>query len=265
MDSDPVHLEHPTNTGDAVARPFVVPCRTIRPGRILHWLASGWRDFMRAPALSLLFGGVIALVSVAVSALAWSLGRFALLATLLSGFVFIAPLLGVGLYCVSRGLEAGRTPRLRDSFVLAKRVLGQAGIFALAQLVILLLWSRAGMLVSALVTIESGDPRSLVEFLLIGSAIGSVFAGFTFAVSVFSLPMIADRDVDMVTACISSAQAVLRNKLAMLCWAGTLALLTAIGFATAFLGLVVIMPWLAYACWHAYRDTLDASSWPQLP
>lgn len=265
MDSDPTHRNDQVDAGASGERAFVVPCRTVRPGRIIHWLQLGWRDFARAPALSLLFGGVIALISVAVSALAWSLGRFALLAILLSGFVFIAPLLGVGLYCVSRAFEAGRPPRLRDSFVLAKRVIGQAGVFALAQVVILLLWSRAGMLVSALVTIQPGELRSLFEFLLIGSAIGSAFAAFTFAVAVFSLPMIADRDVDMVTACISSVQAVLHNKLTMLCWAGTLALLTALGFATAFLGLVVVMPWLAYACWHAYRDTLDASSWPQLP
>jgi len=265
LDSDPTHRNDHADASASAERAFVVPCRTVRPGRVIHWLQLGWRDFARAPALSLLFGGVIALISVAISALAWMLGRFALLAVLLSGFVFIAPLLGVGLYCVSRALEAGRTPRLGDSFVLAKRVMGQAGVFAIAQLVILLLWSRAGMLVSALVTIQPGDPRSLLEFLVIGSAIGSVFAAFTFAVAVFSLPMIADRDVDMVTACISSVQAVLRNKLTMLCWAGTLAVLTALGFATVFLGLVVIMPWLAYACWHAYRDTLDASSWPQLP
>jgi uncharacterized membrane protein len=149
--------------------------------------------------------------------------------------------------------------------VLAKRVMGQAAVFALAQLVILMLWSRAGMMVSALVIIEPGDMRTLVEFLLIGSAFGAVFAALTFAVAVFSLPMIADRDVDMVTAGISSVNAVLQNKLTMLCWAVTLAGLTALGFATAFLGLVVVMPWLAYACWHAYRDTLDASAWPPLP
>ncbi len=265
MDSDPPRPDEHLDAGASGEPPFVAPCRTVTPGQIGHWLRCGWRDFVRAPALSLLFGGVIALISVAISALAWSLGRFALLAVLLSGFVFIAPLLGVGLYCVSRALETGRPPRLEDSFVLAKRVIGQAGVFAIAQLVILLLWSRAGMLVSALVTIQPGDLQSLFEFLLIGSAIGSVFAAFTFAVAVFSLPMIADRDVDMVTACISSVQAVLRNKLTMLCWAATLALLTALGFATFFLGLVVIMPWLAYACWHAYREALDASSWPQLP
>ena len=246
-------------------RALVVPCIDLTPSAPWRWLGKGWADCRRAPGLSLLFGVIIALVSLGVSVLAWWLGRFALLATLLSGFVFIAPLLAVGLYCVSRQLEAGKTPRLRDSFDLARRVVGQAGVFAIAQFVILLLWSRAGMMVSALVTIEPGNTRTLVEFLLVGSAIGSVFATFTYATAVLSLPMIADRDVDMITACISSVNAVLRNKFTLGCWALVLALLTALGFATAFVGLVVIMPWLAYACWHAYRDVLDASAWAQMP
>ena len=245
-------------------RPFAVPCATLDAGAPLRWLRAGWRDFRRAPGLSLLFGGVVLLVSVAVSALAWSLGRFALLAALLSGFVFVAPLIAVGLYCVSRELEAGRRPELRDSFVLARRVAGQAGVFALAQLVVLMLWSRAGMMVNALVPVENNDLATWVEFLLIGSAAGSVFAAFTFATAAFSLPMIADRDVDMVTAGVSSVNAVLRNKGVMLLWAALIALLTAVGFLTAYLGLVVVMPWLAYSAWHAYRETLDATAWPRL-
>jgi uncharacterized membrane protein len=245
-------------------RPFVVPCADLSPAAPLRWLRLGWQDLRRAPGLSLIFGGVIMLVSIAVSALAWSLGRFALLATLLSGFVFIAPLLGVGLYCVSRELEAGRRPALHQSFTLARRVMGQAGVFALAQLVILLLWSRAGMMINVFFPAEAGDSASLIEFLAIGSTVGSMFAGFTFATAAFSLPMIADRDVDMITACISSVHAVLRNKFTMLCWASLIALLTALGFATAFLGLAIIMPWLAYAAWHAYRETLDASAWPEM-
>jgi len=76
--------------------------------------------------------------------------------------------------------------------------------------------------------------------------------------------MIADRDVDMVTACVSSINAVLRNKPVMLLWALLIVLLTALGFLTAFVGLAVVMPWLAYATWHAYRETLDASGWPAL-
>ncbi|GAB2492078.1 DUF2189 domain-containing protein [Arenimonas alkanexedens] len=250
--------------GNDEARPFVVPCASLPTGAPLRWLALGWHDLRRTPGLSLLFGAVIVLVSVAVSALAWSLGRFALLATLLSGFVFVAPLIAVGLYCVSRALEAGQRPSLRDSFVLARRVAGQAGVFALVQLVILLLWSRAGMMVNAFVPIEDGSARALLEFLLIGSLAGSVFAALTFAIAAFSLPMIADRDVDMVTAGVSSVNAVLRNKSVCLLWATIIALLTAVGFLTAYLGLLVIMPWLAYASWHGYRETLDASAWPRL-
>ncbi|MCR6496488.1 hypothetical protein LJB71_09850 [Thermomonas sp. S9] len=82
--------------------------------------------------------------------------------------------------------------------------------------------------------------------------------------SVFSLPMVAERDVDMVTACVSSANAVLRNKPVMLLWAALLAAITLLAFATAFLGLAVAMPWLAYATWHAYRDTLEPEEWPPL-
>ncbi|WP_395792196.1 DUF2189 domain-containing protein [Aquimonas sp.] len=254
----------PPAAADDETRPFVVPCAQLELRAPLRWLRLGWGDFRRAPGLSLLFGAVIVLVSIAVSALAWSLGRFALLATLLSGFVFIAPLIAVGLYCVSRGLEAGRQPSLADSFALARRVIGQAGVFALAQLVILLLWSRAGMMVSAFVPMQSGSLQGLLEFLLIGSAVGSVFAAITFATAAFSLPMIADRDVDMVTACVSSIHAVLRNKAVMLFWGVLIALLTALGFASAFLGLGIVMPWLAYAAWHGYRETLDTREWPAL-
>jgi uncharacterized membrane protein len=251
--------------GDADdARPFVVPCAELDARAPWRWLARGWQDYRRAPGLSLVFGAVIVVVSVAVSALAWSLGRFALLATLLSGFVFIAPLIAVGLYCVSRAFERGERPALRQSFTLARRVAGQAGVYALAQLVILLLWSRAGMLVSALVPVVDGDWRTLVEFLAFGSLAGSVFAALTFAIAAFSLPMIADRDVDMVTAGVSSVHAVLRNKGVLAQWALLIAVLTGLGFATAFLGLALVMPWLAYAAWHGYRETLDASAWPRL-
>lgn len=244
------------------ARPFVVPCAALTLDAPWRWLRLGWQDVRRAPGLTLLFGLLIVVASILVAALAWTLGRFALLATLLSGFVFVAPLIGVGLYCVSRDLAAGRRPTLAHCFSLARRVVGQAAVFALCQLVIVLLWSRAGMMVNAFVPLVDGNVGTLLEFLLIGSAVGSIFAATTFAVAAFSLPMIADRDVDMVTACISSIRAVLCNKRVMLLWATLIVLLTAAGLVTAFLGLAIIMPWLAYAAWHAYRETLDASSWP---
>ena len=246
-------------------RGFVVPCVRLSFAAPFRWLARGWSDLSAAPAISAGFGAVIVVVSLLVAAFAWWLGRFALLATLLSGFVFIAPLIGVGLYGVSRSIESGRRPSIRESLRLSRRVVGQAAVFALLQLVLILLWSRAGMMVAAFVPVRESDPSTLLEFLLIGSAVGSVFALATFAAAAFSLPMIADRDVDMVTACLSSVNAVLRNKGVCFLWGVLIALLTALGFATAFIGLGVIMPWLAYASWHAYRDTLDASAWPRLP
>jgi uncharacterized membrane protein len=246
----------------ADTRALVVPCAKLTLDAPLRWLQLGWQDFKKARALSLFFGVVIALISGLISLFAYSLGRFALLAALLSGFVFVAPLIAVGMYCVSRQLAAGRTPRLRDSFALAKRVVGQAGVFALLQLVLLMVWSRAGMMVSAFVPMEPGNTMQLLEFLAIGSIIGSVFALLTFASMAFSLPMIADRNVDMVTACISSIHAVMQNKVVSMYWAAIVSVLTLFGFATVFLGLIVVMPWLAYSAWHAYCETLDASEWP---
>ncbi len=254
----------PETAPEPAPRPFAVPCRTLGFDAPWRWLRLGWQDFRRAPGLSLLFGAVIVVVSVVVSALAWWLGRFALMATLLSGFVFVAPMLAVGLYCVSRSLQRGEVPALRCSFALARRVAGQAGVYALAQGVVILLWSRAGMMLSALWPVHQGDTPALLEYLLLGSGVGAVFATVTFAISAFSLPMVADRDVDMVTACVSSVNAVLRNKPVMVVWAGLLVAITVLGFATAFLGLAVAMPWLAYATWHGYRETLDPEGWPAL-
>ncbi|WP_188310331.1 DUF2189 domain-containing protein [Arenimonas fontis] len=241
----------------------MAPCREPGYDAPWRWLRLGWADLRRAPGPSLVLGAVVLLVSLGVSALAWRLGRFALLAALLSGFVFIAPLLATALYGVSRDLAEGRRPGLRASLRLARRVVGEAAVFALVQLVILLLWSRAGMMVSAFVPVHEGDTRALLEFLLFGSLAGSVFAAFTFAVAAFSLPMVADREVDMITAGLSSVNAVLRNKGVTLLWAALIVVLTALGFATAFLGLAVVMPWLAYAAWHAYREVVDASAWPR--
>ena len=254
-------MDTDTSVGD---RGLVAPCRVVPLSRPLHWLAAGWRDYRSAPGLSLLYGVVIALASLAISVLAWSLGRFALLSLLLSGFVFVAPLLAVGLYSVSREREAGRAPTLDHSFTLVRRVVGQAGVFALLLLVILLVWSRAGMVLYALIPVEPGDRSALIELLTIGSMVGAVFATLTFATAAFSLPMIADRGVDMVTACLSSIHAVLRNRGAALVWALLIVLLTVVGFATAFIGLVVVMPWLAYAAWHGYREIIDGSAWPRL-
>ena len=245
---------------------FVAPCRDLRASSPLDWLALGWADLQEAKSLSLSWG----LISVALMALvawgAWLLGSWVLLISVLSGFVFTAPLLAFALYSVSRQLRLGIKPTLGSTLRAARAPFSNSLVFALVLLVIFLLWARAGSMVHIFFPAD-GKPDSahLVTFLAVGSAVGSVFALASFAMSAFSLPFIANRDVDVVTAIVSSINAVMRNKWTMFCWATLIVFLTAVGLATALLGFIVIIPWLAYATWHGYRAALDVSHWSTLP
>lgn len=246
--------------------PFVAPARDLNPRAPLQWLRLGWKDVCLAPALSLAWGLACTLLLAAVSWGAWSLGRWVLLVSVLSGFVFIAPLLAFTLYAVSRHLSNGIKPTLAQTLAAARRPFANSLVFALVLLVIFLLWARAGSMVYIFFPgdAESGQ-GGLASFLVIGSAVGAVFAGISFAVSAFSLPFIANREVDVVTAVVSSINAVLRNKWTMLCWASIILGFTVLGIVTLLVGFILIIPWLAYATWHGYRAALDVSAWKTLP
>jgi uncharacterized membrane protein len=92
-----------------------------------------------------------------------------------------------------------------------------------------------------------------LAFLAIGTAIGAVFAVIAFAVTALSVPMLMDRHVDVVSAIGASVRAVTHNPKPMLLWAWLIALLIAFGFATLFVGLIVVFPVIGHATWHAYR------------
>jgi uncharacterized membrane protein len=245
--------------------PFVAPCRDLHPSAPLQWLALGWQDLLATKTLSLSWGLISAATLGLLAWAAWVLGSWILLISVLSGFVFIAPSLAFALYSVSRQLRLGMKPTLLSTLQAARTPFANSLVFALVLLVIFLLWARAGSMVHIFFPAD-GKPgwADLLTFLGVGSAIGSVFALFTFASSAFSLPFIANREVDVVTAVVSSINAVLRNKWTMLSWACMIALLTAIGLATALVGFVLIIPWLAYASWHGYRAALDVNKWATL-
>jgi uncharacterized membrane protein len=103
----------------------------------------------------------------------------------------------------------------------------------------------------------------LATFLAIGSTVGTLFAALVFSASAFSLPMMLDRKVDTITAVITSVNAVLRNKGAMIVWALIIVMALGLSFATAFLGLAVLMPVLGYMTWHAYQATIQPDAWPE--
>ena len=250
---------------DRSTLPFVAPCRDVPASAPLRWLRLGWQDLRRAPGQSLVYGAIIALLSIIVTAIGLRLGSYWAVLILLSGFVFVAPVLALGLYSISRQIERGDAPSCRRCLRELRLCLGTAMVFALALLVVFLIWMRAGSLVHVFFPDNATTHWSeLLAFFAIGSAVGSLFVALTFVFSAFSLPMISDRDTDAITAIVTSVNAVLRNKRTMLVWALLIVALTALAFATAMLGMAVIMPVLGHATWHAYRETIDASAWPAL-
>ena len=189
-----------------------------------------------------------------------------MLASVISGFVFVAPLLAFGMYSVSRQLCLGKKPSLAWTLKAARKPFTNSLVFILVLLIIFLLWARAGTMVHIFFP-SDGQVKfeDLALYLGVGSAVGSIFASICFAASVFSLPFIANRDADVITAVVSSINAVLRNRRTMLLWAFLIVIFTAVGFATLMLGFILIIPLLGYATWHGYRDALDVSDWPVLP
>jgi uncharacterized membrane protein len=223
----------------------------------------GWADLRRAPLISLAAGSVIVLLSLAIVAIARTLGGYWVEIALLSGFVFVAPVVAVVFYAISWQLEKGRTPRLQVCWQQVRASFGNLMVLALVLLVVFLLWGRSATTVHIFFPAE-GRPglREMLPFLAIGSLIGTVFALITFTFSAFSMPMLMDRRIDAITAVVTSINAVLRNKQAMALWAVLIVAAVAIGFATAMLGLAVTMPVIGYATWHGYRETIDASAYP---
>jgi len=247
-------------------KPFVAPCRELHAGAPIEWLKAGWADFRAAPALSLAWGGFCWFLSTIVTWISYKIGGWVLLISVLSGFIFVAPLLAFGMYSVSRQLCMGKKPHLLQTLKAARKPFANSLMFALVLLVIFLLWARAGTMVHIFFPSDGQvEMEDLVLYLGVGSAVGSIFASITFAASVFSLPFIANRDADVITAVVSSINAVLRNRWVMLGWGVTIALFTAVGFITAMLGFIVIIPLLGYATWHGYRAALVVEDWPTLP
>ena len=244
--------------------PFVAPCHKLKMDAPIRWLRLGWADIKIAPKQSLTYGSIIVLLTYVVSVMVWLYGGLGLLASLLSGFLFLGPVLAIGLYSISCQIQAGMKPKLGYCLREGRRHLGNELIFAVILSVIFLVWARAASMTHILFPEVSGAAwTEFVPFLAVGTLEGAVFSAIIFCFSAFSLPMIMDRKADVVTAVITSINAVLRNKSVLLLWACIIVVIVAIGFVTAFIGFVVLMPLVGHATWHAYRETVDADAWPK--
>lgn len=251
-------LRAPLRPDDALARDL--------PARVaLDCLAAGWRDFRRNPLASLAYGLLLFLISVAVI---WVLRRFGLMYLVLpalAGFMILGPFLAIGLYQKSRALAQGKGAHLADmrhSRAAAGAQLAYAGLLLC---LLLLFWLRAADLLYALffgLQPFPGADEALVNtfttlrgwlLLLTGGLIGALFAGFAFAVSVYSIPMLVSERRDALTAFGLSFAMVTRNPGPSLAWGAILTLGIALSVLTGLLGLIVVFPVLGHGTWHLFH------------
>ena len=247
--------------------------RTVPVLRPLGWLAAGWRDFMRCPLPGLLHGLLLAAFG---AVLFWAArDQFWLLSGAFSGFLLVSPILATGLYAVSRELQRSGRASVGTALTAWHPRDGRLVVFG-----VLLAFAGTGWVMTSAALITGFAPapvRNPVEFLRvvvlaeqghlfeIWLALGGVLAAPVFASSVVAIPLLLDREIGVLAAVFTSWRVVMDNPVPMALWAGLILALTLAGMASVMLGLVIIVPWLAHASWHAYRDLVDAAGLPERP
>lgn len=262
--------------------PFLPQVRRISAAQPLAWLARGWRDLRRIGWLSLAHGAALALFGLLLAAVARE--RFWFLVGALSGFLLVAPVLATSFHVLSRALERGEPANAQavlrtwlfwqdshrgtrwghDYWCLVQfgALLALAGTgWVLTSAALITLLAPAPVLQPAdfLTHVVLADDSKLFALWL---GLGSLLAAPIFASSVVAIPLLLDRQATLRQAVLTSWQTVLANPLPLALWALLLLVLTLLGLGALLLGLVVVMPVLGHASWHAYRDLVDANGLP---
>ena len=243
--------------------------RRIELDRPWNWLAAGWRDLCRAPRVSLVYGVLFALAGYAITFGLWWADLIYLILPMVCGFLIIGPLLAVGLYEVSRRLETGEPVSLGAAVMAWQRNGSQIGLMGVVLLLLLFVWIRLAALLFMLffgleppafsglfaATFLNADA---LPFLIVGTAIGAALAVLAFAISATSIPFLLDQpESNVFTAIATSVTAVKENPGPMLFWAVLVVGFAGAGLITLYLGLIVTLPLIGHATWHAYRDLVE--------
>jgi uncharacterized membrane protein len=246
-----------------VATPGV---RRVAPTQPLEWLRRGWSDLRRAARPSLTYGLLIAAFGVGLLIVSW--GATYLVPALVGGFLLVAPFAAIVFYALSQQIERGAAVDGAAALFAWRRNGASIALWGLALVLTLILWERLTAIIFALFYGgQVGDLGTLVADVLFSGryiplliayfGVGGLLALTVFALGVVTAPMLLDREIDVVTAAVTSVRCCMRNPGAALLWAVLIAALTAVGFATLMIGLVVVFPWLGHASWHAYRDLVE--------
>lgn len=239
--------------------------RNLPASAAIGWLGEGWRDLWRNPLPSLFYGLAVFLLSVAV---VWCLFRMELdyiLFPALAGFMVVGPMVAIGLYRKSQDLEEGIAPSLSRMIFVKTKSGAQVWYTGAILCLLMLVWMRAAVIIYALfvglrpfpgldhvVAMLLSTPEGL-GMIVVGTVVGGLFAAFSFAISTFAIPMLLAERTDAFTAMGTSISLVYRNLPIMLAWGAIVLVLTALGIATGFLGLIVIFPLLGHGTWHSYK------------
>lgn len=245
---------------------LALPIEQVDVEQTWVWLRRGWQDLVRSKEVSLTFGVAIAAVSALIFYGFWKIELMPYAFPAAAGFMFLAPLLAVAFYDISRRLELGQPVDLMQVAMAWKANPGGIFTMGLVMMMFHLAWERVAMLLYPLF-FGAGHPvnwslflQSIlftmegIPFLLVGTAIGGVLATIAFAISVVSFPMLLDRNCSVPRAIATSVLATIVNWRVLLGWAALILLFTAAGIVTFGLGLVITMPLIGHASWHAYRD-----------
>ena len=266
--SDPTQQHSPATSSPsnpAGVFPFEERINSISSADPWLWLAAGWRDLCAAPQYSLLIGALFAGLGLAVTAGLYYLGVPYLIWPMTAGFILIAPVFCTAFYAISRALEEGRKPALIDALMVwRKNTVGVLGA-GTALVFFMLVWIRVAALIYAVnfphtslsvrqIALDTLFTLDGLIFITVGTGIGGILAVFAFLVSAVSLQVIIDGKAGFIPAIIISVLAVFRNAVPMMVWAGIIVLFMVAGFAVAYVGLVIALPLIGHASWHAYRS-----------
>ena len=245
--------------------------RTIAPTRPFAWLALGWRDLMRCPGPGLVHG--VALAAFGLLLLWGARGKFWLLAGAFSGFLLVAPVLATGLYAISRALERGQRASLATALDAWRPRDGRLVRFGLLLALAGTGWVlTSAAMITGFASLPVRNPADFVRVVVLREdsllfeswlLLGGVLAAPIFASSVVALPLLLERRIGVLAAVLTSWRAVMANPVPLALWAALIMGLTLAGMVAALLGLIVVVPWLAHASWHAYRELVDADDLPE--
>jgi uncharacterized membrane protein len=244
---------------------LVPEIRTVKIDRPWAWLAAGWRDLTSAPLVSLSYGFLFSGAGYIVMYGLYAIDMFYLILPMAAGFTLVGPVAALGLYDISRRLESGQPVTFGATLGSYGANAGTISAMGLVLMLFLLAWIRVALLIFALFFGDRPVPATnfieaiffapeSLPFMVTGTLVGAVLAVAVFTISAISLPMLLDRDVGVPVAISASFKAVNRNPQAMALWAALVAGFTAFGVATLFVGLVICLPLIGHASWHAYRD-----------